>query len=68
MSGPTPSDVGTGDLYDRFNPTPLVERTGELREKVGTTLRNPDEASGWPAILIPALASAVLINYLRRFL
>jgi len=67
MSGPTPGDVGSDDLYDRFGPTPLIERTDELRDMIGETIRNPDDASGWPAILIPALASAFLINYMRRF-
>lgn len=68
MSGPSPDDVDTGDLYDRFEPEPLISRTREYVDTIRETIRNPDDAEGWPAIIIPAIVSAVAINYLRRHL
>jgi len=67
MSGPTPDDVATGDLYGRFQPDSLRETVAPHVDRVTNAIRDPDDAEGWPAILIPAIVSALLINYLRRF-
>lgn len=66
MSGPRPSDVGGSDLYDRFGPKPLIDRTAVFRDRLKDALMNPEQATGWPGILIPAVISALLINFLRN--
>jgi hypothetical protein len=67
MSRPRPSDVDSNDLYNRFGPEPLINRTREFRDAIMAAVRDPDDAQGWPAILIPAIVSALLINVLRRW-
>jgi hypothetical protein len=64
MSGPSPDRVGTSDLYQRFVPEPLVD-TEQLRDRVTSALENPSNAEGWLGILVPAVVSALLINWLR---
>lgn len=33
---------------------------------VETAVRNPNEASGWPAVLVPAIATGLVLAYLSR--
>lgn len=65
MTGPSPDRVGTSDLYQRFVPEPLVD-TEQLRDRITSALENPADAEGWIGILLPAVVSALLINYLRN--
>jgi len=58
-----PSDAGTSSLYSYpSGPNPVGET---LRELV-SGLKNPDEATGWPRILIPALVTGIGIELVRR--
>jgi hypothetical protein len=65
---PAPDDVNSADMYDRFGPEPLIEKTAEIRSSLMTAVRNPQEAGGWPGVIIPAVATALAIQALRRFL
>lgn len=68
MSGPTPNDVGTGDLYDRIGAEPLIEKTEQWRAMLAEAVDNPQEADGWIGILLPAIATAVALSIVRRYL
>jgi hypothetical protein len=65
---PAPDDVSTDDMYDRFGPEPLIEKTAGIRSSLMTAVRNPQEAGGWPGVIIPAVATALAIQALRRYL
>lgn len=68
MAGPTPNRVGTDDLYDRFGPEPLEERTAAYREEIRFAIDNPTRARGWTGVLIPAVATAIAISVVQRWL
>ena len=68
MAGPTPNRVGTGDLYNRFKPEPMIERTKEYRESIKEAIENPKTADGWAGVLIPAVATGIAITLARRYL
>lgn len=65
---PSPNKVGSGDLYERLGPDPLINKTATIRQTVMNTIRDPDQADGWPAILIPALATGLAVSIMRRYI
>ena len=58
-----PNDVGTTSLYDyptEGNPV------GELLKRIVNALKAPDEAEGWPRIVIPALVTGIAVSAVQR--
>ena len=62
-----PDNVAFNDIYQR-NGKSLGEQLAPIREAIGTAVQDPEEASGWAAILIPAIVTAVAISGVRRYL
>jgi hypothetical protein len=60
-----PSDVGTDELYTYPEPpNPLGGFLGRLIN----ALKAPDEAEGWPRIIIPAIITGLAVSAVRRVL
>jgi len=58
-----PNDVGTTELYSYPEaPNPA----GEVVRRFVDALRAPDEAEGWPRIVVPALVTGIAVTAARR--
>jgi hypothetical protein len=65
---PSPNDVNDPDMYDRFGPEPLINKTAGIRASLMNAVRNPQEAGGWPGVIIPAVATALALSVVRRLM
>lgn len=61
---PDPDNVSSGDLYNRFGNT--ENALADVFETAEAAIRNPDEAEGWAAILIPAVVTGVAVALVRK--
>lgn len=65
---PAPDDVNTNDMYDRFGPEPLIEKTAGIRSNLMATVQDPQNAPGWFGVIVPAVVTAIAIQGIRRYL
>lgn len=58
-----PNDVGTTQLY---NYPDLPNPAGEAIRRLVDAVKSPDDAEGWPRIIVPALVTGIGIEVVRR--
>jgi len=65
---PDPNRVDESDLYGILGEPSLGQKLAPARAAIADAVKNPQDADGWAGVLIPAVATAVALQAVRRFL
>lgn len=61
-----PDDAVSDDIYGRMQPESIAPEIAAFVDRMITAVKNPDDADGWPALIVPAIVTGLAVALARK--